>query len=372
MRGVWVERWNADRLVAGVEEVLLRWESRPDPGRLHSLLSAADPRAIVHLEAVYRRRRRTMAGFDAAGAAAAGSREPAVAALLTLDRNGHLREAGLRQLSARTEPFVLAFLLLRLNDPVEAVRGLAVAAVGARLGAGADPTVLVRLVPLLRGLGTRLRAAPIVRSIERELLHGDAGRAALWEGARGEDPAVRDGCLRLLAMADPAAAIEEALRGADPVLRHWAVGVATAPSFDAAAQRKILPLLESDANPRVRWQALRARIRLAGGGPHVRRARLDPDARVRYLARASLAEKDSADMYRATLDSGGELVGALAGLADMGNAGDVPRVVRFLDHPAARVRGEAWRALAVLDREGFDARTAQRQADPSGKVRRIG
>jgi hypothetical protein len=64
----------------------------------------------------------------------------------------------------------------------------------------------------------------------------------------------------------------------------------------------------------VRWQALRARTRLPGSEPYLRRARLDPDA---------------------------------------------------------RVRGEAWRALAVLDPEAFAARSARPRADPSGKVRRI-
>jgi hypothetical protein len=398
----WSERWNADRLVTGVEDVLHRWneEQRHGPAgdparhhaRLHALLIDADPRAIVWLETVYRRRHRTVAGLlDTARPAGSerggehrlaeqfGPHDAAVAALLTLDRNGYLRAAGLRHLAGCNERFVPAFLLLRLNDPVEAVRDLAIEAVGARIGSAvSDPTVLVPLVPVLQGLGRRLRAGPVVRSVLGSLLDGDAGRAALWAGARGHDPSVRDGCLRLLATVEPVRAGEEALRTRDPVLRQWAAGIATAAGTDPVQQRRLLPLLEADANPRVRWQALRARSRHAGSERYLRFARLDPDARVRYLARVSLralGETGSADVYRATLAHPGasrdDLTGALAGLADMGGGGDAARVVPFLDHPTARVRGEAWRALAVLDPDAFAARAARLRADPSGKVRRI-
>jgi hypothetical protein len=376
----WIRRWNADRLVAGVEDVLLRWSGEPQRGnavRLHALFRDADPRAIVWLETVYRRRHRTMVGL--LGTAPPDNLDAAVAAVLTLDRNGHLREAGVRHLAGCAERYVLAFLLLRLNDPVPAVRDLAIGAVGNRIASGmGDPSTLVRLVPVLQGLGTRLRAGPVVRSVHESLLHGDPGRAALWAGARGDDPAVRAGCLRLLATVEPVPALREALRTRDPARRLWAVGVVTAAGTDPAHQRELLPLLEADTNPRVRWRALRARARLPKSEPYLRRARLDPDARVRYLARVSLralGETGSADVYRATLAdpaaSRNDVAGALAGLAEMGGGGDAARVVSFLDHPAARVRGEAWRALAVLDPEAFAARTAQLRADPSGRVRRI-
>ena len=194
---------------------------------------------------------------------------------------------------------------------------------------------------------------------------------------RGDDPAVRASCLRLLASIEPAAAVEHAFGTGDPTLRHWAAGLATAPGLDPAVQRRLLPLLESDPHPRIRWRALRARTRHAGSEPYLRRALLDRDARVRYLARASLralGHTGTGELYRATLTDRAAghdaLVGALAGLADMGTRGDAARLVVFLDHPHVRVRGEAWRALAILDPDAFTARLDQLRADPSGKVRR--
>jgi hypothetical protein len=221
----------------------------------------------------------------------------------------------------------------------------------------------------------------VVRRVDGVLL--GSGRAELWTGARGDDPAVRDGCLRMLATVEPAEAVEEAMRTpgparvCDPALRMWALAVAT--HADPDLQRRLLPLFERDPSPRVRWRALRARARLPHSEPHLRRARLDPDARVRYLARVSLralGETGSADVYRSTLDDPAsgrdDLVGALAGLADMGGSADAARITPYLDHPTARVRGEAWRALAALDPDAFAARAGQLRADPSGKVRRLG
>ncbi|GAA2339925.1 hypothetical protein [Dactylosporangium salmoneum] len=379
----WAQRWNAERLIVSVEEVLRCWDQDPAraAGSLGGLLRVATPRAVVVLEGAYRGRRRSLAPLLGADAGTLtedyGRHSDAVAALMTFDRSGYLREAGVRWLATSGELFTLPFLLLRLNDPVDPVRQQAAAAVHARLTVG-HGDLLVRLLPLIEGLGARRRAGPIVRAIGELLIDGDpAGRAALWAGARGDDPAVAASCLRMLATIEPAAAVEQAVATGDPALRLWATGVATARSLDPAVQRRLLPLLESDPNPRIRWKALRARTHHPGGEPHLRRALLDPDARVRYLARTglrALGHTGSAALYRTTLAGADAtrdaIIGALAGLADMGTREDATRLVAFLGHPNVRIRGEAWRALATLDPDTFAARAGQLRADPSGKVRR--
>jgi HEAT repeat protein len=366
-----------------VEEVLRWWDQDPGraAGRIDALLRVASPRAVVFLEGGYRGRRRSLApmlGADVGALSADfGRHAAAVAALLSFDRSGYLREAGVRWLADCDELFVLPFLLLRLNDPVDPVRESATAAVARRLGVG-HATLLVQLLPLIEGLGARRRAGPMVGTIGELLLSGDqAGRDALWAGARGEDPTVRASCLHLLATVDPAGAVTHAVDTGDPVLRHWAARVATAAGLDATVQRRLLPLLETDPNPRIRWRALRARTRHPDSEPSLRRALLDPDARVRYLARASLrtlGHTGSAELYRATLTdpdtSPATLVGALAGLADMGTRADAARLFAYLNHPHVRVRGESWRALATLNPDTFNARIDQLRADPSSKVRR--
>jgi HEAT repeat protein len=377
------QRYAAERLVAGVEAAVRGWDRDPRQAAAHLdvLLRMASPRGVMFLEGAYRSRRRSLTAIVATDVAALdegyGRYATAVAALLTFDRSGYLREAGVQRLASCDEPFVLPFLLLRLNDPVDPVRERAVAAVGHRLGTG-HAALLVQLLPLIEGLGARRRASPIVRTVSEILVAGDpAGRDALWAGARGDDAAVRASCLRMLATIEPSAAVEHAIGTGDPALRHWAAAVATAPRLDADVQRRLLPLLESDPHPHIRWRALRARTRHPGNEPHLRRALLDPDARVRYLARVglrALGHTDTVELYRATLAdrtaTAGAILGALAGLADMGTRDDSPRIIRFLDHPNARLRGEAWRALAAVDPDGFNSRTDQLRADPSGKVRR--
>jgi hypothetical protein len=384
-------RERAEHLIVRIVEYADYWPFDPlgCAAALNLLLRTATPATIMLVERGYRARRRSVVtlieeeAFEDGGLAAYFSDASAIAALMSMDRSGYVREHGVRELARGGEAFTLPFLLLRVADPVVPVRELAVAAVRDRLDAG-NVASLVPLLPLVEGLDRRRRVGATARGIGDLLLHGaPGGRAALWAGVRGAggvaDPAVRASCLRLLAQVDPLGAVEGAMATGDPRLRHWAAGVATAPSLDPAHADRLLPLLERDANPRTRWRALRARARRPDALPHLRRALLDPDARVRYLARAGLRARGhpvTVAVYRAALAPAapgpdpGTLVGALAGLSDMGGPGDVPLVLPYLDHARVRVRSEAWRALAVLDAEAFAARLERLRRDPSGKVRR--
>ncbi|SFX03016.1 hypothetical protein [Streptomyces atratus] len=110
----------------------------------------------------------------------------------------------------------------------------------------------------------------------------------------------------------------------------------------------------------------------------MRRAVLDPDARIRYHARATLYARGHTDLaprvYRDALAPASvpdaTAIGALGGLADPGGACDVPRILDFTAHPKARVRAEAWRALSILDPRELGRRADRLAADPSDKVRR--
>ncbi|MES9553549.1 MULTISPECIES: hypothetical protein [unclassified Streptomyces] len=74
----------------------------------------------------------------------------AVAALMSFDRSGYLREAGVARLAGTDDPFAVPFLLLRLNDPVEQVRVPSQDAVAARL-APEHVGLLVELPPSSTG-----------------------------------------------------------------------------------------------------------------------------------------------------------------------------------------------------------------------------
>ncbi|RKN33870.1 HEAT repeat domain-containing protein [Micromonospora musae] len=58
---------------------------------------------------------------------------------------------------------------------------------------------------------------------------------------------------------------------------------------------------------------------------------------------------DAREHYRTTVSAGEPAPGAIAGLAETGSAADAPLLRPLLTHPQARVRGQAVRALRLLD-----------------------
>ncbi|MFB4313931.1 hypothetical protein [Actinomadura sp. 21ATH] len=301
----------------------------------------------------------------------------AVLALASLDRSGHLREAAVRELArVRDDDLVLPFLLLRLNDVVDPVRLLA--AEGCRRWLEPEHVaLLVRMLPLIDGLNTRRRAGPAARIMHDALASGgDVTRAALWSAARTAEATVRASSLRLLSTAEPVETVRYAFTLGDPALRRWAARVAVSRRLPNDQQRALLPLLESDPNPRIRLCGLRARVKHPDAEAHLRRAVLDPDARVRYLARSTLralGRPPSRQVYTDALENPtgiDAIIGALAGLSDIGTSRDLERLLPFLTHPTARVRAEACRAVAIIDPSALAARLDELRMDPSAKVRR--
>ncbi|WP_326765020.1 hypothetical protein OG978_10970 [Streptomyces sp. NBC_01591] len=372
-------------LLDDVVRVILSWDEEPALAarRLDDVLRRVTPHELIRLESGYRSRHYSLGAVDhgalpgdqAPDDATAERHGTAVAALMSFDRSGYLREAGVARLAGTADPFAVPFLLLRLNDPVEEVRVLAQGAVAARLGPE-HVELLVQLLPLIDGLRGRRRPGRVLTAVE-DLLHR-AGTDALWRGARSDDPLMRGSCLRWLARTDPVTAVGTAFTTRDPALWQWAARTATSSRLTPAEQDALLPLLEGSSSPRIRLRALRARARSPQGEAQVRRAVLDPDARIRYHARATLYARGHTDLapqvYRDALAPASvpaaTAIGALGGLADLGSACDVPRILDFTAHPKARVRAEAWRALSILDPREVGRRADRLGADPSNKVRR--
>ncbi|MFD7619041.1 hypothetical protein, partial [Streptomyces sp. NPDC059802] len=230
-------------LLDDVSRVILSWDEEPAQAarRLDDVLRRVTPHELIRLESGYRSRRYglgalglgALAGDQAPDDATAERHGTAVAALMSFDRSGYLREAGVARLTGTEDPFAIPFLLLRLNDPVEEVRVLAQGAVAARLGPE-HVELLVRLLPLIDGLRGRRRAGRVLAAVE-DLLHR-AGTDALWQGARSNDPLVRGSCLRWLARTDPVAAVGTAFTTRDPALWQWAARTATSSRLTPAEQ----------------------------------------------------------------------------------------------------------------------------------------
>jgi hypothetical protein len=387
--GAW---WLLDGVLAAVgagEKLTVEHADPAWTAEVDRLLRGATAIELVRLETAYRARRLSM--WRVLGLRGPrhhrhevddivlpdGAARTAVLALASFDRSGLLREAAVRELARMADDFVLPFLLLRLNDVVSSVQAMAAQACRRWL-VPEHARVVVQVLPLIEGLDNRRRAGEFARTVREALAHGgDATRAALWSAARTGDPAVRASNLRILAMVEPVEVVRYVFTLREPALRRWGARLAVSRTLAGEQQHQLLPLLENDSNARIRFQALRARARFPDSEPYLRRAVLDPDVQVRYLARRTLWERGqpvSRETYRYALEHPtgvGDLIGALAGLSDVGTVRDLDRVLPLLAHPRTRVRAEACRTVAILDPDAMAARVEQLRRDPSAKVRRF-
>ena len=287
-------------------------------------------------------------------------------ALLSMHRNGYLRATGLAALLQTGDPFALRFLVLRLDDIVEATRERAREALWDRLDRNAVDE-LIQLLPLLRATASRQRggASGILRDAQRYLSRNAFGRVA--EAALVGARPVRREAVALL-FADPVRALpilQEALGDRDPaVARQVAIFATIAP---APVRDVLLPLLEVSRDPAIRRRAVLTRAHERH--PYVERALTDPRASVRFTARAKLPGRARAACLAALADPA-RLVGALGGLAELGDRADAAHALPFATHPDARIRAEAIRCLARLAPEEHADVLRAAAGDLSARVRR--
>jgi hypothetical protein len=291
-----------------------------------------------------------------------GPERSAALGIASLVRDGYTREAAVQRLAASIDATATAFLINRLNDYVAAIPRLAWDALERRL----DPrnaALFVRCLPLIDRVSEWVRAGAQQRERLRGPLlapHPDV-RAALWDGARGRDPAVSRSACALLATIhrgcpEMQAILELALAARDPRTRRWAASVAVDPeATPAEVLRAVLPRLEADRSPAIRRTALFARAH-QGDRDGMVRAAFDTSADVRHHARVLLAGSFGAVDYRglalASLSrpapARAEALAALATLSDFGRADDIPLVAAFVADPRPSVAAEARRTLGLL------------------------
>lgn len=286
----------------------------------------------------------------------------AIAALLSLHRNGYVRELGLRRLARSADARVVPFLLLRADDVVSGIRAIAESAVCARL----TPELaraFARSLGLVELLAARARGGggPLVRSI-RDFLARPAHQGALVEASRDDDPAVRRAAFVLRLRTEPASyVLRAALLDPDTRIRRFAARTVVSRTPSREDKLALLPLLEAARAPSTRILALRGWHSIDSSDAHLEAALLDHNAAVRQLARSMLRARHPQRPFGETRqqalrvlgDSGArarEIVGALGALADVGLRSDLDEVRRFVEDPRSRVRVEARRTMEWLER----------------------
>jgi HEAT repeat protein len=293
-----------------------------------------------------------------------GSERAPALAVLTLVRDGYVRQRALERLAEEPGLLATAFIVARLNDFVRSVRLTAESVLAPRIGLD-HVDMLVYVLPLVVQLATWLRGAQ--SSTRQRILDlfadptDDRVTKALESGASAEDPDVRRQAFEILAKRHAGtvailSVLDRAIDDKSPSTRAWAARIACAPSSTPAAIRHVLiGRLAADGAPAVRRLALHAAHR-DGDDARVIDALFDGNANVRYDARAIVKKRRIAVRQReralsVLAEPQAEIrrvVGALAALSEVGLLADVPLITGFARDPRRVVAAEAKRTLALL------------------------
>ena len=348
-----------------------RYAAKTAGDEIDRQLHAMSGRDIVHLSAAARasfrqtlgtgsRDRRTQ--FAQAIEQVAPNARGAVAGLLSLHRDGYLREPATEEVAKNPDPLGTAFLLLRVDDIVPSTRETAIAGLEGRLGPRFVRS-FARALPIVEMLRERKRGggSTIVRRIHELLRSNDAEcRAALLEATADSDSITRRAAYRIRLEVGPAhPVLLEALGDRDGRVRWWAARTAASRATSDAEKLELVSHLEASGSPSIRRLALRMRAKLDISDTPLEKATLDHNAAVRLTAR-ELLRKRHPDRETGTTRAAAisvlhsidattrELVGALGALADLGARQDGVEVETFLEHPRRQVRDEAARTVSIL------------------------
>ncbi|MBC7773285.1 MAG: hypothetical protein H7210_12375 [Pyrinomonadaceae bacterium] len=233
-----------------------------------------------------------------------GDWTPRVWAIFTMHRNGYVREAAVRRVMSGGISLALPYLLLRVNDWVDEVRGLAVESVR-RLIRIEHVTHWVTVLGLVDQLRQRSRTdhSWLSEKIETMFQHPDA-RPELLEAAKSSDRALARWALRVsmkLPESDRADFVRLGLENGDPVVRLRAAAVIRAWT-NFPGREQLLAMMKADRFMPIRREALYSMLNEPSEqqGAYLASLLLDRHASIRYAAKFYLQKKRLKEGRRST------------------------------------------------------------------------
>lgn len=299
--------------------------------------------------------------------------------IAAMNSSGYVREAAVRALATNPHPESLPFVIWSLRDWVKPVRDAALEGLRNHMKPELAAAFVQHhgLIERLSQLG-RTDLSAVVREIRHYLTSADAA-PALAAVLKSDDAPSRAFVFRLREadLADDLALQELAANDPEPSIRGW-----------FASQT-----IRFEPEQRRSWQARLIRDKSALVARHVIWS-LDPEGRerlrdelveaacsssrpVREAARCAvptMTKDEFASLYRQRLDStegSGSVSGLVGGLGETGTQADVERLTTYTSSTRSRVRFEAIRGLARVDRVAASAVLLDRLSDTSGRIRRL-
>lgn len=300
-------------------------------------------------------------------------------AIASFHGNGFVRERAVALLALQTDGFELPFLLIRCNDWVERVHEIAFAAAAARVQSDYAAPWL-RCASLLdpeRDIRRRGGALASMRTRVLRLLAEPRHHPVLEVGASTGTAAMARIVFEV-ASALPDDQAQRVLLAATKNPNGGVARVAARTLLGRSTSDSLAPLAEgamADARRTLRVVGVEAWAKFPRlvAEPRLRAALLDPARVVREQARFELPRCtgtpfDAKAFYRAALAEAG--LPALEGLAEIGDAGDLPLFRRLMEDPRGAVRAAATMGIGRNAESEDHPRVAAALRDPSRLVRR--
>lgn len=298
-----------------------------------------------------------------------------VLGLVSFHWNGHVRERAVQLLDAVEDGSEIPFLLIRLNDWVDAVRETARLAVERRLCGDAFDPFFSNIAFVVRLLEQkRVDHGPLVQTVVQGLVKPEH-QGALTGMVQSNNRNVRRPVFHA-AMQLPGPhrlrLVSVCTESPDPVIRLSCVRLA--PSiFTLEGLAAFLRRLEDDPFMPVRREVLRARVKSVPEESEsaVHAALFDRSPAIREEARYHLlrrGQQDFADMYRNAIRNGFRLDRAIAGIGDTGDVADTERVCPFLQSSLISLRVAAITAIGRLGADIHVEPLFERLTDESPRV----
>ena len=276
--------------------------------------------------------------------------------LASLDPNGRIREKSLRSLLSLPDASILPFMLLRLNDWVMVVRGLADDWI-ARYGHNLPSAELVRVLPILAAMSDR-RSSSISGQMSALVrrLHRSEAIPQLLDAMSASDSRSRRFILHLLSASGALA--DEGVQRALIHSRDPFTGVLCLDALEkssAPVSRDILLAAVQARSVMLRNKALQLSLTrgLEGLRAVLEERVLDESATVRQFARYWLQQErpglEFTSVYRAAMQDTRQrrVAAALAGYHECGGHFEEQEYAAWLQHPASIVRRVALRSFAA-------------------------
>jgi HEAT repeat protein len=283
-------------------------------------------------------------------------------ALLSFHGSGYVREEAIKRLDLINSGEEIPFILLRLNDWVDQVRGQSAKAFEKRITKSYAPHLIPNIY-LIAALSryNRYDHSSYIGAVH-QLLRNIEMKEAVKEALISDDFYVRRECYKILLKSEGnylIEVIEQGAKDSDVIVRNSVIKSLKRLS-DNTILKKFLEKLETDPFMPNRREVLNFDIKLVPEQAQEKliNALFDQHPSIRYDARYYLSKMSNIDFaiqYKDAIKnpSGKNLNGIISGLGETGESDDAKLIVNYLQHQIAKIRKNSIRAIAKLSAENY-------------------